>query len=367
MAAPSKAGLTPGREAPLPDAPVVSVIIPMRNEERYIEGCLRSLAAQEYPRDRLEVLLVDGASTDRSREAAERVAAREGLPLTVIENPDRTTACGLNLGIARARGEVIVRIDAHAEAGSGFLREAVSVLRESGADVVGGPIDSAGRGLVGRAIAAAMSSPFGVGSAVFRYSHREQETDTVAFPAYRRDVFQRAGLFAEDVDGGEDDEFHFRLGELGARILLTPRITTIYHPRESLAGLWRQYFGYGRAKVRVLALHPSKARARHLIPAAFATALAVSATAAAALRGPFLAAPAVAVGAYGVASLAASVAVARRRGWRLLPVLPVAFACLHMGYGLGFLSGLGRGAFLRRRARIPRLEARPERSEGVTA
>ncbi|MDP3767191.1 MAG: glycosyltransferase family 2 protein, partial [Dehalococcoidia bacterium] len=214
-----------------PSRPFVSVIVPMRNERRHIQRCLRSLAAQDYPRDRFEVIVVDGGSGDGSRELAE--AMREELAnLRVMENRGRNTARGLNIGLAFARGEVIVRVDAHASVARDFLGQGVAALRRANADVVGGPIRTLGEGPAGEAVALAVSSPFGVGNAVFRYSEREQWTDTVAFPAYRRDVFDRVGPFAE-IDGGEDDEFHYRLRDAGGRILLTPQIRSTYYARRS--------------------------------------------------------------------------------------------------------------------------------------
>jgi glycosyltransferase involved in cell wall biosynthesis len=321
--------------------PFVSVIVPVRNEERYIGGCLRSLAAQDYPRDRFEVLVVDGDSTDGSCRVAEDVARETGLAVRLLSNPRRSTPCGLNAGIAQARGEVIARVDAHAEVDSRFLSESVSALTESGADVVGGPIRSVGDGLVGGAIALAMSAPFGVGNAAFRYSREEQYTDTVAFPTYRRSVFDRLGPFAEDLEWGEDDEFHYRLGDAGGRILLTPRIASTYFTRSSLGALARQYFRYGRVKMEVLRRHPRRTRLRQLVPGAFVLGLAATG-ALATMRGPFVLPLAAVAGAYGLASLAASLRAAGRENWRCLTVLPAAFACLHVSYGLGSLVGLAR-------------------------
>jgi glycosyltransferase involved in cell wall biosynthesis len=314
----------------------------MRNERRHIERCLRSLAAQDYPRDRFEVIVVDGNSNDGSRELVDSFS--DEVPgLRVLENRGKLTARGLNIGLAFARGEVIARVDAHAAVEPDFLRESVAVLQRTGADVVGGPIETIGEGGVGDAVALAVSSPFGVGNAVFRYSQREQWTDTVAFPAYRRDVFDRIGPFAE-IDGGEDDEFHYRLRDAGGRILLTPTIRSTYFPRRSYWGLARQYFGYGQAKVVVLSRHPRRTRLRQLVPATFV--LSILASAVVAYFGGFFVLPlALLAGAYVAASLGASLVVARRGGWRHVLRLPLAFACMHLAYGLGFLIGLVRRAF----------------------
>jgi cellulose synthase/poly-beta-1,6-N-acetylglucosamine synthase-like glycosyltransferase len=319
--------------------PFVSVIVPMRNERRYIERCLRSLAGQDYPRDRFEVILVDGGSTDGSRALVE--SFRDELPnLRVVENRGKHTSRGLNLGLAFAHGEVIARVDAHAAVAPDFLSESVAALRRADADAVGGPIETLGDGATGEAIALAVSSPFGVGNAVFRYSQREQWTDTVAFPAYRRDVFDRIGPFAE-IDGGEDDEFHLRLLDAGGRILLTPRIRATYYARRTYAELVRQYFGYGQAKVVVLQRHLRRTRLRQLVPAGFLVALVASFFVA--LFGGLMVLPlAIVGGAYLALSLGVSIALAWRRGWRHLPRLPFAFVCMHLAYGLGFLSGLLR-------------------------
>ena len=319
--------------------PFVSVIVPMRNEHRHIERCLSSLAAQDYPRDRFEVIVVDGGSDDGSRELVESM--REDVPnLRIVDNPGKHTARGLNLGLVSARGEILARVDAHAAVAQDFLRESVAALERTGADVVGGPIETLGEGPAGEVIALAVSSPFGVGNAVFRYSNKEQWTDTVAFPAYRRDVFDRIGPFAE-IDGGEDDELHYRLRDAGGRILLTPAIRSTYYARRSYWELARQYVGYGQAKVVVLSRHPRRTRLRQLAPSAFVLGLLV--TAIVALFGGLLVLPlAVLTGSYIAASLAVSIVIARRHGWRRLLRLPFAFACMHFAYGIGFISGLVR-------------------------
>jgi glycosyltransferase involved in cell wall biosynthesis len=322
--------------------PFVSAIVPMRNESRYIERCLASLAAQDYPRGLYEVIVVDGGSSDGSREIVESMRAR--LPnLRIVDNRGKHTARGVNIGLASATGDVIVRIDAHASVAPDYLSQSVAALEHSGADVVGGPIETLGEGSSGEAVALAVSSPFGVGNAVFRYSRREQWTDTVAFPAYRRDVFDRFGAFAE-IDGGEDDEFHYRLGDGGARILLTPSIRSTYYARRSFPELARQYFGYGQAKSVVLTRHPRRTRIRQLVPSAFLVAF-VASLVAAFFGWPFYLPLLVLAGAYISVSVGVSVLVSRRAGWRHVWRLPIAFACMHVAYGLGFLSGLLRRSF----------------------
>ena len=321
------------------DLPFVSVVVPMRNEQRFIERCLRSLMAQDYPQDRFEVIVVDGGSDDGSRDILESLRP-EFTALRVVENRGRHTGRGLNIGLALAQGDVIARLDAHAVAAPGFIRESVAALQRTGADVVGGPITTLGEGSVGESIAIAISSPFGVGNAAFRYSQREQWTDTVAFPAYRRDVFDRFGTFAE-IEAGEDDEFHYRLRDGGARILLTPAISSTYYSRRSLWGLTKQYFSYGQAKVVVLSRHPRRTRLRQLAPACLV--LGILGTAIAAAFGGLMLLPlAVLTGIYLGISVGFSLGLAWQNGWQHAFRLPITFATMHFAYGFGFLSGLLR-------------------------
>ncbi|MBF6600585.1 MAG: glycosyltransferase family 2 protein [Dehalococcoidia bacterium] len=315
--------------------PFVTVIVPARNEERYIERCLYSLAAQDYPRARLEVLLLDGMSTDDTTRIVGRFAAESTLDLRLIENPRRKPAAAMNTALRHARGDVIVRLDAHAAAAPDFLTRSIAALEASGADCVGGVIESEGDTPFGRAVAIAMASRFGVGGASFRTGGEPGATDTVAFGAYRADVFERIGGFAEDIDRGEDDEFNYRLLDAGGMILLDPRIRAMYTVRGDLGALWRQYFGYGRAKPEVLRRHPAQARARQLVPAAFLGVLALTALSARSGRWQRFAGIA---GTYAAAVAAASL-LSARNDEPSLRRLPAAFACLHLAYGLGFFVG----------------------------
>ncbi len=322
------------------DLPLVSAIVAMRNEEAFIEKCLNSLAEQDYPVELLEILVVDGRSTDRSREIVS--AMQENMPnLRLLDNEKRISPVAFNIGIREARGEVLTIISAHSYLASDYVSRCVEYLAKTDADCVGGPIETIGETDTARAIALAMSSPFGVGDALFRYSGREQYVDTLAFGAYRRDVFQRVGLFDEELVGSEDDEFNYRLRSQGGKLFLTPAIRSFYYGRSSLRALCRQYFSYGRGKVRVMRRHPGQVRLRHFIPALFVLSLLVSGPLA--LISPWFALLFGAiVGCYVLVSLLVAFNIARKEGWRCLPLLPAAFACLHLSYGTGFLWGLVR-------------------------
>lgn len=320
--------------------PILSVVIPHRNDAAHIASCLRALAVQSYPADRFEVIVADGDSTDGSLEILRRWAA-EHPNVRVCRNPRRFTPFGLNEGTRNARGEVIVILGSHSEVPPDFLAESVRALEGSGADAAGGVIEAIGLNPFAEAVAAAVSSPFGVGSVAFRQAEREGFVDTVAFAAYRRSVFEHIGLFDEELIRDQDDEFNYRLRKHGGRIFLTPRIRTRYFTRASAAGLWRQYFDYGLWKVRVLQKHPSTMQPRQFVPPfSVGLAAALLVTAPFDLRALWIALPLAA--AYGIGVIAASARAALRIGaghfLRLLLVFPI----LHFAYGTGFLLGLAR-------------------------
>jgi succinoglycan biosynthesis protein ExoA len=318
--------------------PYVSVIVAMRNEEAFIGRCLTSLMEQDYPAELLEILVVDGRSTDRSREAVESMAAE--LPnLRLLDNQRKVAPAGFNIGINDARGEIVITASAHSYLAPNYVSRCVQYLRQTGADCVGGPIKSVGTAPTSEAIALAMSSPFGVGDAVFRYSQREQYVDTLAFGAYRRAAFDRVGLYDEELVGNEDDEFNYRLRRHGGKLFLTPAISSFYYGRDSLRALWKQYFNYGFGKVRVVWKHPRLARPRHFIPALFVASLVVSGLLSF-LNPLFALLFALIGGSYLLLSLLFSFRIAARNGWRYLPVLPLVFGCLHIAYGTAFLVGL---------------------------
>ena len=320
--------------------PFVTVVMPVRNEAGSIASSLAAVLRQDYPSDRLQVIVADGMSDDGTREVVEATvdAAGRGIAaVSVIDNPGRIAATGLNAAISKAKGDVIVRVDGHCEVQPHHVRTCVRLLAETGADNVGGLAAARGVGPVQRAIAIATSSPFGVGNARFRYASKAGWADTVFLGAWRRETFDRIGGFDEELVRNQDDELNFRLVQSGGRIWLDPVIRTPYVPRESLMALWRQYFEYGFCKVQVIQKRAGVASVRHLAPPAFVAVVLTAGTAASITRRSKLLLP-VAVP-YASANLAASV-YAGRRDPATLPILPVVFATLHLSYGAGFLAGL---------------------------
>ncbi len=316
----------------------VTVIMPIRNEAAFIGRSLGAVLAQDYPHDLLDVLVVDGRSTDKTRDVV-RSVANGYTRVRLLDNPAGIVATGLNLALKEARGDVIVRVDGHCEVPPHYVRTCVKHLDEDQVDGVGGAVRTVGDTLTARAIATAMSCKFGVGNSAFRTTRGvSQLTDTVAFPAYTRAAITRAGPYDEELVRNQDDEYNYRLRSLGARILLAGDVESIYHGRASLRRLCRQYFEYGYWKVRVMQKHPRQMRARQAAPALLVLSLALGALLS--LWSPIAGyATALLLLTYLTATAAASIAQART-DWRMLPILPLAFITLHLAYGLGFLTGL---------------------------
>lgn len=327
--------------------PPVSIVIPCRNEANHIETCVRSLLAQDFPAEKLEVIVADGMSEDGTRDVLAGLAQQDAR-VTMVENQGRIVSTGLNAAIGAARGRIIIRADAHTQYAPDYVSQCVAVLRETGADNVGGPWVAKGKGLMGRAIAAAFQSSFAVGGARGHDANYEGSLDTVYLGCWPREVFDRIGLFDEELVRNQDDEFNLRLARAGGKIWQSPRIRSWYSPRGSLGELFRQQVQYGYWKVRVIQKHRMPASIRHLIPALFVISmffLPVLSTWWALAGWTWLAL----AGTYSIFNIAASMMAAARHGWELLPLLPPVFACYHFGYGCGFLRGIWNFAVVRRR------------------
>jgi glycosyltransferase involved in cell wall biosynthesis len=334
--------------------PRVTVVIPCRNEEAFIGACLDSVAASTFPKDRLEILVVDGRSDDQTRAILEqRVAA--GGPIRVLDNPDRTAPAAMNVGIRNATGDVIVRLDAHCLYPREYLSQVVEWLTVSGADNVGGVCRTlpANDTAEAHAIAIGVSHPFGVGNSYFRIGVTEpQWVDTVPFGCYHREVFDRIGMFDEDLVRNQDDELNARLIKHGGRILLVPEIVSEYFARESLGKLWRMYFQYGYFKPLVARKLGRVMTARQLVPSLFVLSMLLSM----ALIGlvPLAAIPlGTLLLAYLGADLFFAVKAGARQGVKCVFWLGLVFPVLHFSYGLGFLKGLADFVVRRRRLSGP--------------
>lgn len=337
--------------------PPVSVVLPTLNERGYVTDCLSSLLAQDYPSID-EILVVDGGSTDGTRDLAEAF----GIPVRVVDNPRVTAAAAMNVGLAEAANDLLVRVDAHSIYATDYVRRSVEALETSGADVIGGPMRPVGRTAFGRAVAAVTTSPVGIGNGRFHYAEDAQDIETVYLGTYRRSAL-------EAVDGwdetelqwaAEDQELHYRLRLAGRRIRLDPAIRSSYFPRQSAQALWRQYENYGVCKASTLKKHRTLPYWRPLAPAAL-----VAGTAGAAVLGGMTRKPTLALAP--VAAWAALAGVAAAKMGRDPGVAPHrafgALAICHWGYGVGFWRGMGRIV----RGRPFDTRPRPKRGRRATA
>lgn len=323
--------------------PRVSVIVPCRNEARFIARCLESIVANDYPKDRLEILVVDGMSDDETWNIVGDFV-REHLEVKTLRNLRMITPVALNLGIAYACGEIIFRIDAHARVAENYLRLCVEGLRTYEVDNIGGLMETvpAHDGLVAKAIAASMSHPFGVGNSDFRVGSKKViATDTVFGGCYRREVFERIGLFNERLMRTQDMEFNQRLRKAGGRILLDPKIRCCYYASPSLKSFARHNFHDGLWAILPFA-HSDvlPVRLRHLVPGAFTGAIILLLILGIWLE-PLRVLPVAMMGIYVAASLVSSIHIAwRRRDFRYACLLPLVFGIRHCAYGFGSLCAV---------------------------
>lgn len=322
------------------DYPFVSIIIPMRDEERFIARCLQAVLDQDYPKDRTEILVMDGRSKDRSREVVTGFIVKYPM-IRLLDNPRLTAPAAINLGIKAARGDVIIRVDGHCLLEPDYVSQCVKHLRRTGADNVGGLMQAVGQGYGGQAIALAINSFFGSGGSKFHYSSKEQYVDTVYLGAFPRHVFDRVGLFNERLIRNQDYELNYRIRAAGGKIFLSPAIKSYYYGRSSLPDLWHQYFQYGFWKLEMLQLYPRSIQPRHLAAPLFVFTLFASGLLGLLHRGVLLIFL-LAVASYLAASFSSSLLIAGRKGWRYFPIVPVVFAVIHLSWGSGFLWGLVR-------------------------
>src|SRR5215471_4880550 len=257
---------------------VVSVVIPCYNEERFILKALQQLVDQ-YDRDRYEIIVVDGLSTDETRTLIKRFQMKNpDLPVRLVDNPARNIPTALNLGIAASRGEIIARMDAHAVPCKGYIRRCVEVLREKNVGVVGMPCDvqPGADTLMGRAIACAVSHPFGIGDAKYRLGRGgplQEPVDTVAFACFKKSLWSNLDGFNESLLTNEDYDFNYRVRQSGQQVILDRTGQCAYFARSTLTGLAAQYRRYGAWKAEMIRLHPGSIRVRHLVAPLFVLSL----------------------------------------------------------------------------------------------
>jgi cellulose synthase/poly-beta-1,6-N-acetylglucosamine synthase-like glycosyltransferase len=343
--------------------PLVTIAMPAFNEEHYIEACIASVQAQDYPADRIEILIADGRSTDRTRDILARLAA-EDPRIKMIDNPARLQAAGLGQLVKQAQGEVIVRMDVHCEYAPDYVRRCVETLERTGADNVGGAQRAKAKTRFQRALCAALASPLGVGGAKYRSADVEGFVDTVFLGAFRRKVFETVGLWDPGAITNEDAELNQRILDSGGQIYLSRDIRVHYYPRDTFKSLAKQYYRYGRGRARTLLKLGSSsimsASLRPVLPFAMVAGGVV-------LVGfpPLWPVAPLAFTTYALATGAEAVRVGRPLGTSAIPLVWMMFPVLHVSHGFGFASGLVR--YLRRPDWPPEPERVPPRKAHLRA
>ena len=320
----------------------VSVIVPCRNERRYIEAFCAGVLRQALPRGwQLQLVIADGQSDDGTREILQRMADADPR-IAWIDNPKRIVSTGLNQALSRADGEVIVRMDVHSEYADDYVAQCIAALSETGADNVGGPWHAqadAQAGPMQHAVAAAFQSRWVAGGALSRQLDYDGWVDTVYLGSWPRATFERFGGFDEALVRNQDDEHNLRIVRGGGGVWQSSRIRSVYRPRAALSQVFRQYLQYGYWKPFVMKKHGEAASARQLVPGVFVALLAVSALLA--LVGGIMWPGRLLLQLYGAAIIAMTMAVAADASpsFAVLCRVPAVIAAYHVGYGIGSLLG----------------------------
>jgi glycosyltransferase involved in cell wall biosynthesis len=326
--------------------PDVTVIVACRNEEQHIEACVRSISRQEEPPGNFEIIVLDGMSEDGTRDILARLA-HEDSRIRMMDNPRRIKPYALNVGIQSARGRYIAVLDAHTEYAHDYLRVCVELLEEHPeVCCVGGPILSRGRHLFGKAVAMAMSHPVGIGNAKHRIPHYEGYAEGACFPMFRREVFEKVGVYDEILTRNQDDEFNYRLARAGEKVFISPRAQCTYFVRETASQLFRQYFQYGFWRVAVLRKHRLPASLRQIVPPLFMSSMLLFTFLGLVLPGWWrLIAVALPVS-YAAILLIAGVKQGAKGQWRVAFMFPIAIAIMHAAYAAGFMRGIFKNPYL---------------------
>ena len=317
----------------------VSLVIPVRNEEHYIVACMESILNQSYPKDKMEILFVDGASTDKTKDTIASFAQDHGLEMIVLDNPKRIAPVAMNIGIRVAKHDILVRLDAHSAYPATYVEDCVKTLLSTGADNAGGLVRTRGKGPIGRAFSQVLSSKFGVGNSGFRTNAQSGFTDTVPFGAFRREAFEKYGLYDERLCRNQDYELNQRIRKNGGKIYLNADIVLDYFCRNTLSGICKQSFENGKWNVITNKLCPGSMSVRHFIPLAFVLSVIGLSIISIFLR-PFAYLLLLELGLYTLLDVVFSFKNAdpgQPNPWLLKLIL---FPLFHISYGIGSLYGL---------------------------
>jgi glycosyltransferase involved in cell wall biosynthesis len=328
------------------DLPFVTIIMPIRNEADFIERAIKSVLGNDYPAEKMEILVVDGMSNDGTREIVTNLSKHDSR-LRMLDNPKQITPAAMNIGIKAAQGDLFIRIDGHVEIPADFITKSIHCLHEHPeAWVAGGYIKTVADSFTGKSIAAAMRSPIGVGNSRFRLGDYEGWVDTLAFGAHHKWVVDKIGYFDEELVRNQDDEFNLRIILASGKIWMSKSIQSTYVSRGSLRKLWKQYFQYGFWRIRTVQKHKKPASFRQIIPLLFVLLLLLTGLAGFLFKS-FWILLVIEAALYVLALVIGTLDVGCKSGWRYSPLAPIVFAILHFAYGLGSLWGVVRFSILK--------------------
>jgi len=320
----------------------VSIIIPCLNEEAFIGKCLDSILDSTYSKDKIEIIIIDGMSTDKTRQIISKYQEKYAF-INLLDNPQKNTPSALNIGIKASTAKTIIRLDAHTTYSKDYFEKCVKYIDEYEADNVGGVIVPSPRvdSLVAKAISVSLSSPFGVGLSRFRLGvTKPTEVDTVPFGCFRRSLFEKIGFFNEDVPRNEDIDLNHRIKKNGGKIMLFPDIVSYYYPRSTLSQFWTHNSHNGWTIIRAAAQQNFRFSLRHILPLFFVLSLIVLIGAAFVYQSAIWALAGV-IMVYLSMNIFESIRVGiQKKDLRLIILLPFIYSLLHISYGLGSLKGI---------------------------
>jgi glycosyltransferase involved in cell wall biosynthesis len=321
--------------------PFISIIIPCRNEEKFIGKCLDTILTQDFPKEKWEVLVINGASNDKTKEIVTDYSQKYPF-IKLLENKDKYTPFGLNIGVRAARGDLIIRMDAHAGYENNYVSKCVRHSQESGADNVGGKIKTlpADQSLEAKAVAICLSHPFGVASAFRLGSSNPREVDTVFGGCYKKEVFQKIGYFNEKLWRSQDFEFNLRLRAAGGKIMMFPDIVATYYPQATLWGFLKHNFEDGYWVTYPLKFGIKYFGLRHLFPLIFISAIFLLGLLSLVLPIFYLLFELLVIFYLFLAIIFSLQIAIKQKSFDIMTDMLIAFLSRHFGYGLGSLWGL---------------------------